>query len=151
VELASALAGSTTEPNVTRFERLHLRVSERAHETFSDARANIEIDVDRDPEELRRAINCWKPIGGQTPRRFTANELVADIHDRMPVVLAPNGYARWLGDEPDPRDLMRPFPADLMRMWPISTDRRWCVSPSKTAVAARSVRTGRRNDWVTAP
>jgi putative SOS response-associated peptidase YedK len=26
----------------------------------------------------------------------------------------------WLGDEPDPRDLLRPFPADLMRMWPIS-------------------------------
>ena len=50
-----------------------------------------------------------------------ANELVADIHDRMPVILAPSDYARWLGEEPDPRDLMRPFPADLMRMWPIST------------------------------
>jgi hypothetical protein len=24
-------------------------------------------------------------------------------------------------EEPDPRDLMRPFPAPLMRMWPIST------------------------------
>ena len=50
-----------------------------------------------------------------------SNELVADIHDRMPVILAPTDYARWLGEEPDPRDLMRPFPADLMRMWPIST------------------------------
>jgi hypothetical protein len=30
-------------------------------------------------------------------------------------------YARWLGEEPDPRDLMRPFPSQLMRMWPIST------------------------------
>src|SRR6516162_8199951 len=39
----------------------------------------------------------------------------------MPVILAPNDYARWLSEEPDPRDLMRPFPADLMRMWPIST------------------------------
>ena len=36
-------------------------------------------------------------------------------------ILAPDDYARWLSDEPDPRDLMRPFPADLMRMWPIST------------------------------
>ena len=26
-----------------------------------------------------------------------------------------------LGDEPDPRELMRPFPAEPMRMWPIST------------------------------
>jgi putative SOS response-associated peptidase YedK len=39
----------------------------------------------------------------------------------MPVILAQDDYARWLGDEPDPCDLMRPFPAGLMRMWPIST------------------------------
>jgi putative SOS response-associated peptidase YedK len=39
----------------------------------------------------------------------------------MPVILAPRDYPRWLSDEPDPRELMRPFPADLMRMWPIST------------------------------
>jgi putative SOS response-associated peptidase YedK len=50
-----------------------------------------------------------------------ANELVADIHDRMPAILPPEGYTRWLSDEPDPRDLMRPFPARLMRIWPIST------------------------------
>ena len=43
-----------------------------------------------------------------------ANELVADIHDRMPVIVLPSDYGRWFGDEPDPRDLMRPFPADLM-------------------------------------
>ena len=35
---------------------------------------------------------------------------MADIHDRMPVILAPADYARWLGEEPDPRDLMRPSP-----------------------------------------
>jgi putative SOS response-associated peptidase YedK len=39
----------------------------------------------------------------------------------MPAILPPDAYARWLGEEHDPRDLMRPFPADLMRMWPIST------------------------------
>jgi putative SOS response-associated peptidase YedK len=48
-------------------------------------------------------------------------ELIAEIHDRMPVILAPVDYARWLSEEPDPSDLMRPYPADLMRMWPIST------------------------------
>jgi putative SOS response-associated peptidase YedK len=46
--------------------------------------------------------------------------LVADIHDRMPLILAPSDYLRWLGEEPDPRELMGPFPAELMRMWPIS-------------------------------
>jgi putative SOS response-associated peptidase YedK len=38
------------------------------------------------------------------------HELVADIHDRMPVILAAGDYVRWLGEEPDPRNLTRPFP-----------------------------------------
>jgi putative SOS response-associated peptidase YedK len=69
----------------------------------------------------------WKePASGERIRTFaiittSANEMVADIHDRMPAILAPTDYARWLGEEPDPRDLMRPFPSQLMRMWPIST------------------------------
>ena len=49
-----------------------------------------------------------------------ANKLVAEIHDRMPLILAPTDYTRWLSEEPDPGDLMRPFPAEPMRMWPIS-------------------------------
>src|SRR5215475_7678455 len=78
----------------------------------------------------------WKAIKGQRAKQPYAiamkdgapfgiagisNELVADIHNRMPVILTPADYARWLGEEPDPRDLMRPFPAEQMRMWPIST------------------------------
>ena len=39
----------------------------------------------------------------------------------MPLILAPADYTRWLSDEPDPGDLMRPFPAEPLRMWPIST------------------------------
>ena len=39
----------------------------------------------------------------------------------MPAVLAPRDYNRWLGTEPDPRDLLQPFPSDLMTIWPIST------------------------------
>ena len=70
--------------------------------------------------------NWKKPASGEWIRTFAiittdANEMVADIHDRMPVILAPADYVRWLSDEPDPRELMRPFHAALMRMWPIST------------------------------
>jgi putative SOS response-associated peptidase YedK len=39
----------------------------------------------------------------------------------MPLILPPEDYSRWLSDDPDPADLMRPFSAELMRMWPIST------------------------------
>jgi putative SOS response-associated peptidase YedK len=58
----------------------------------------------------------WKePTSGKWIRTFAiittdANELVAEIHDRMPLIIAPPNYERWLGDEPDPHDLMRPFP-----------------------------------------
>jgi len=70
--------------------------------------------------------NRKDPASGEWIRTFAvittdANELVAEIHDRMPAILAPEGYTRWLSDEPDASDLMQPFPADLMRMWPIST------------------------------
>jgi putative SOS response-associated peptidase YedK len=51
------------------------------------------------------------------------NELMADLHDRMPVILDPNDYDRWL--DPGAQDplkvapLLRPFPADRMEAWPV--------------------------------
>jgi len=70
--------------------------------------------------------NWRNPVTGEWIRTFViittdANELVAEIHDRMPLILAPSDYVRWLSDEPDPGDLLRVFPAEPMRMWPIST------------------------------
>lgn len=69
----------------------------------------------------------WKePTSGEWIRTFAiitteANELIGDIHNRMPVILSPADYVLWLSDEPNPRELMRPFPPGLMRVWPIST------------------------------
>jgi putative SOS response-associated peptidase YedK len=51
-----------------------------------------------------------------------ANEMMARIHDRMPVIIAPDNYDRWLANiEPDPHDLLVPYPSEPMTMWPIST------------------------------
>jgi len=36
------------------------------------------------------------------------------------MALKPAGYDRWLGLEPDPRDLLVPFPSDQLAIWPIS-------------------------------
>jgi putative SOS response-associated peptidase YedK len=49
----------------------------------------------------------------------TPNPLTATVHDRMPAILEPRDYARWLSrEESDPAhlpiDLLRPFPADQM-------------------------------------
>ncbi len=51
-----------------------------------------------------------------------ANALLAPVHDRMPLIIAPEQYARWLDPhEDDVRDLVVPFPAERMTHYPIST------------------------------
>ncbi|MEX0885608.1 MAG: SOS response-associated peptidase [Phycisphaeraceae bacterium] len=53
-----------------------------------------------------------------------ANELIARLHDRMPVILDENDHAAWL--DPDQQNasrasaLLRPYPADRMTHRPIS-------------------------------
>jgi putative SOS response-associated peptidase YedK len=71
----------------------------------------------------------WKPKVGDPVRSCTiittdANDLVRDIHDRMPVIIGPEDWAKWLGEETlsDPAALLRPFPPERMIMWPV--DRR---------------------------
>jgi putative SOS response-associated peptidase YedK len=50
-----------------------------------------------------------------------SNQLVAKIHNRMPAILDPGSYDRWLSTEPDPHDLLITYPSEPMAMWPIST------------------------------
>jgi putative SOS response-associated peptidase YedK len=69
----------------------------------------------------------WKNQNtGQWERTFAiitvpSNDLVGQIHDRMPAILEPKSYARWLGPETDPHDLLMTYPSEPMVMWPIST------------------------------
>jgi putative SOS response-associated peptidase YedK len=52
------------------------------------------------------------------------NELVGEVHDRMPVIIPAGGYQRWLDPEvqkfEDVSDLLEPFPADRMVAHPVS-------------------------------
>jgi putative SOS response-associated peptidase YedK len=52
------------------------------------------------------------------------NELCAELHDRMPVVLGPKTWRAWLGEEPaEPRQLkalLAPYPSGGMTYWPVS-------------------------------
>ncbi len=54
-----------------------------------------------------------------------ANEVLQPIHDRMPVILAPNDYNLWLDpQEQKPealQQLLRPYPAKAMTSYPVST------------------------------
>jgi putative SOS response-associated peptidase YedK len=82
--------------------------------------------ADRSPFGLAGVWDNWKdPASGEWLRTFAvitvpANALVATIHDRMPAILKPADYERWLGPDRDPRDALAPFPAEQMIMWPVS-------------------------------
>jgi putative SOS response-associated peptidase YedK len=55
----------------------------------------------------------------------TPNALLADVHDRMPVILPVDDYDLWLDPgfkhTDDLKELLRPYDATLMRRYPVST------------------------------
>ena len=72
----------------------------------------------------------WRDPSGQVVESCsilttTPNALLADVHDRMPVILSPEHYDLWL----DPgfrrtdalKEMLNPFDATLMRRYPVST------------------------------
>lgn len=70
----------------------------------------------------------WTPRGGLPLETFAIittdpNEVVEPLHNRMPVILEPKDYSRWL-DTSDadqlPLDLLRPFPAEKMQAWAVN-------------------------------
>lgn len=71
----------------------------------------------------------WKNEAGKWLRSFTiltttANEALRRIHERMPVILPPEAYGRWLGEEPAEPDelqgLLKPCPPEAVRAWTVS-------------------------------
>ena len=81
-----------------------------------------------EPFALAAIWENWQhPVTAEWIKTFavvttTANELMSEIHDRMPVIIPPESYDHWLGTlDPDPRGLLLPFPSAPMVCWPIST------------------------------
>ena len=75
--------------------------------------------------------DAWKdPSDGKWLQSFSivttdANEIMAPIHNRMPVILHSGDFDRWLSREEThqlPIDLLRPFPADEMEAFEVSKD-----------------------------
>lgn len=88
----------------------------------------------------------WHAPDGSTLRSCTIvtttpNDLMAPIHNRMPVILHSNDYSEWLDTTPRKPESLNPllkaFPAELMEAYPVSTlvnspanDRPECVLPA---------------------
>jgi putative SOS response-associated peptidase YedK len=73
--------------------------------------------------------NSWRGPDGQaiescTILTTTPNDLLADVHDRMPVILGPEHRDRWLDpslqDAPGVVAMLKPFASNLMRRYPVS-------------------------------
>jgi putative SOS response-associated peptidase YedK len=85
--------------------------------------------ADRGTMALAGLWENWHSPAGEWVRSFaiittTPNELCAEIHNRMPVILKPDAWPVWLGeepaDEPQLKALLAPYPADEMICWPVS-------------------------------
>ncbi|MBN2116975.1 MAG: SOS response-associated peptidase [Anaerolineales bacterium] len=85
---------------------------------------------DRKPFAFAGLWDSWNsPDGAQVKScaiiTTTPNELMTIIHNRMPAILHPRDYAKWLDPSPQTPDqlkpLIKPFPAEMMNAYPVST------------------------------
>jgi len=78
-----------------------------------------------EPYALAGLWERWQPAEGAALETFTIlttdpNAMLEPFHNRMPVIVEPADYARWLepGDPArPPSDLLRPYPEEKMRSW----------------------------------
>ena len=85
---------------------------------------------DRKPFAFAGLWDSWESPDGSSIKTCTIittepNELMAPIHNRMPVILHTRNYAKWLDTSPQTPEnllpLIQPFPADDMAAYPVST------------------------------
>jgi putative SOS response-associated peptidase YedK len=84
----------------------------------------------QDPFGFAGLWDSWRSPDGSRIESCTIittrpNELLAPIHNRMPVVLHPEAYSQWLDPAELPpsalQPLLRPYPASEMIAFPVST------------------------------
>lgn len=83
-----------------------------------------------DPMPFAGLWETWKSPDGQSIETCTilttsANEAIAKLHDRMPVILQPEAFSTWL--DPNMHDpetlsaLLAPCPPEVIATYPVST------------------------------
>lgn len=86
--------------------------------------------LDEKPFALAGLWSLWTPPDGSELESCTiittnANELMEEIHDRMPVILKEKDFSAWLDpDNQNPKvlkEFLKPYPAEEMEAYPVST------------------------------
>lgn len=65
-----------------------------------------------------------KPLDSFAIITTDPNEVTAKVHTRMPVIVEPQDFARWLNVEEEARppvDLLRPYDANAMKAWKVTS------------------------------
>ena len=96
--------------------------------------------------------DSWKDPSGSWIRTCsilttTANAVTSPVHNRMPVILAPDSYDRWLDPgTDDASELLKPSDPGLMRCYPVGTrinqvanDDAECARPVEAAQAQQQL------------
>lgn len=81
-----------------------------------------------EPLAIAGLWESWRDPAGNIVRTFCvittkANDVVAPVHDRMPVLLAPSDFTQWLNPDTKGNDvagLLVPCRPELMECWPVS-------------------------------
>src|SRR5271167_4834791 len=70
----------------------------------------------KDPKSGGEVLSC-------TILTCMPNNVMAELHDRMPVILAKSDWPKWLGEEAATDDellaLLKPCPDDVLKIWPV--------------------------------
>ena len=81
--------------------------------------------VDGDPVAFGGIWERQKSPEGEKIHTFAiittdANRLLAEIQDRMPVIIERQDWPLWLGEiDGDPASLLRPAPENVLRLWQV--------------------------------
>jgi putative SOS response-associated peptidase YedK len=82
----------------------------------------------RGPMTFAGLWDAWNAPGGETIKSFTivtttANSFLQSLHARMPVLLAPQDWAAWLGEtaanDAQLKAMLKPYPGAGMAFWPV--------------------------------
>ena len=81
--------------------------------------------IDGDPVVFGGIWERWKSPDGEMLQTFAtittdANQQLAGIQDRMPVIIERRDWPLWLGETAcNPSSLLRAAPEDVLRVWPV--------------------------------
>lgn len=97
-----------------------------------------------EPMALGGLWESWTSPAGEVVRSccivtVEANELLRPIHERMPLILAPEHWQAWLTAPVDQAGLLiRPFPGSELQFWPVSHQvTRQAAGPPLSPLAGR--------------